>query len=258
MTTLVQAMLETAKVLGITYEGTATGGSTTTLVDSALDFPQDHFEGGTLWVTSGTADGLCVKVSAYANNTFTFATSTAVVATNTYVAATKDFPKWLLKQAALMALRFTPILKIDTTQTTVADQETYTLPTGVTDVRRVQVAASSSSPYGYETNYHWQEVNGTLYFFDPPAGGYLMRIWYVGYHGDIAESGSLEEGVSQDWLKWASAVNAWRWKMEQIRKDNPVAMDLMNEAKTLEANAERTAKRYQLKQIPRDPIHADW
>jgi hypothetical protein len=253
-------MLELARVLGIVYEGTATGGSTTTCVDTAMEYPQDYFEDGTLWITSGDADGLCTKITAHANDTLTFATHTiAVAATNTYAAATADFPKFALKNAVLSALRYQPIMKADTSTTTAANQETYTLPTDVADVRRVEIATSTSAPYEYETNYHWIEANGSLCLYgDLPSTGYTMRLWYADYHDDIAESGSVEEGVDLIWLKWASAVNAWRWRIQQIRKDNPTATDMLNEAKTMEAQAMQATRRHPLRTLPRDPIHADW
>ena len=88
MTTLFDATLALAKILTTVPEGTATGGGTTTLVDSSRTEPVDHFNDGTIWFKSGNNIGLSTKVTDYAaNGTFTHATLGANVATDTYAAA---------------------------------------------------------------------------------------------------------------------------------------------------------------------------
>jgi len=81
VTTLFDATLALAKILTTVPEGTATGGGTTTLVDSSRTEPVDHFNDGTIWFKSGNNIGLSTKVTDYAaNGTFTHATLGADVA----------------------------------------------------------------------------------------------------------------------------------------------------------------------------------
>jgi len=263
MTTLIEAMLETARLMGVVKEGTATGGSTTTLIDTSLDDPAEYFTKGTIFVLSGTYSGTCDVIKMFNEGTFTLTTTLAgaISAGNTYAAAQPEYPKHKLKQAVLSALRFAPILKTSDSLTVTADTEEYSLPSGVSNVKRVEVAASSSSPYGFVPNLFWKEWNAKLIFDkgkEPTSTGYIIRLWYEGAHGEIAESGSILSSIDMNWLKWSAAAFLYRDQIKKIQKDNPTDIDLLNEAKTLEAEAKRNAVRYELMSMPSDPKLAGW
>lgn len=261
MTTLIGAMLETARLMGVVTEGTATGGSTTTLVDTGLDHPAGYFEGGTLWALSGNNSGLCQKVTSFMEGTLTFGTtlSTPIASGDNYAVATPEFPKYKLKQAVLHVLRFSPILKTDDTTVVTADTEEYALPTGVSNIKRIEAAAESSAPYNFVPLYSWRERNGKVIFNPAPSNtGNILRIWYEGAHGEIAESGTILDSVDINWLKWSAAAFLYRDSITRIKKDDPVRVDLLNEAKLMEETAIRTARRFQLQTMPSDPKIAIW
>jgi hypothetical protein len=261
--TLVDAMLETARVMGVVREGAATGGSTTTLIDTQLDEPAGYYTKGTVWALSGLNDGLCDVIKTFSENTITLtSTLTAVIASGIeYAVATAEYPKHKIKQAVLSALRLAPVLKTDDTLVVIANTEEYTLPTGVVNIKRVEVATSNAAPYGFIINHFWKEWNGKLVFDsgkEPTASGYIIRLWYEAVHGEIAETGSISTSIDQNWLKWAAAVFLYRDQIKKIQKDNPTNLDLLNEAKTLEAEAKRNAKKYQLVSMTIDPKLAGW
>jgi hypothetical protein len=87
---------QTATVCRALATGTATSGSTTTLVDTArTEADTDYWKGGWLVITSGDIAGQARKISAYDSGADTFTVErafTQAVATNTYEVWPADFP----------------------------------------------------------------------------------------------------------------------------------------------------------------------
>lgn len=261
MTLLTEVMLDVARLMGTVREGAATGGSTTTLIDTSLDEPADYYTKGTLWMLTGSNSGLCAVIRTFAENTITINTTltAAIIAGNEYAAATPEFPKHKLKQAVLSALKHNPILLTNNTLVVIANTKEYTLPTGVSDIRRVDVATEAGLPYSFIPNLSWREWNGKLIFDNEPTqAGNIIRLWYEGQHGEIGESGSVLPSVDMDWLKWSAVVYLYRDTITRINKDNPTDLDLLNEAKMLEVEARRKANKYALRSMPRDPKVTIW
>jgi len=263
MTTLIDAMLETARVIGAVREGTATGGSTTTLIDTQLNEASGYYKGGTIWLLSGDNDGTCDIVAGFGENTVTLTSTLAqtVAAGVCYAIANNEYPKHRIMQAVLTQLRFAKILKTNDTLAVTADTEEYSLPSGVSNVRRVEVAASTSAPYGYAPNRFWKEWNGKIIFdkgYAPTSTGNKIRLWYEGIHEEVGETEEILTSVDINWLKWSAAAFLYREEIKRIQKDNPTALDLLNEAKSLEAEAKMNAGRFQLSSMPIDSKLAGW
>lgn len=88
MTTLFTATLELSKILQNTVESVATGGSTTTLEDSARGEYADYFDGGTIWFISGNNASKSAVIADWITTKFTFATQAgACAAGNKYAAS---------------------------------------------------------------------------------------------------------------------------------------------------------------------------
>lgn len=264
MTTLVDVMLEVARIVDLVREGTATDGSTTQLTDSNIDEPNDSYRGGTLWLLSGDNDGACEVIKSHGEGgvlTLKNTLSNAIAAGVSYAVAGRKFPKHVLKQAVQMVLRETDIMGKDETLEVTADTQVYTLPTGVYDVRRVEVQTNESEPYDYRINQHWREQNGSIYFdptFEPITAGMTIRLWYAKPHGEIAESGSIDNALDIQYLKWAAAVQVLRRKIQEIKRDNPTDIDMLNEAKSLEESARNRMSKYSIRLMNRDAHLARW
>jgi hypothetical protein len=249
MTTLAQAMLEAARFVGIVHEGTATGGSTTTLVDTALSFGSGYFNGGTLWVLSGDNAGVCTPVvSQHANGTITISTqASACDSGNRYALATDKFTKAMLQQAVNYVLRRLDVTDIDTAHS--ASDGVATL-SGISNVRRVYTVDGDSKI----RNFHWKEIDGKI-VFDDSSLAETLEIWYVKSHGELSsDSGEIADDVHLDCLIASAAVYLWRNYLQKHKKDDPTALDMLNEAKTLEA----TARRYVIRPVGKDPHWARW
>jgi hypothetical protein len=252
-----EMMLQVARQVGATYEGIATGGSTSTLVDSTLAAPAETYAGGCLWILTGNNAGACLDVTTHATGgTLTHATQAkANAAGDTYAVTGSQGPRWLLLQVCNLAMSERPVMMTDESLVTVIDQEDYLLPDGVTDIRRVEIAQNNSAPYGYKASYAWLELPRSLNFRQgglPSDGNKKIRLWYATYPSNLAPTADIPAPMDLAFMKWTAVAHYWRRQMESTYKDNPVAMDLMNEARS---NAAQVRK---MPLMPRDPYQSGW
>lgn len=238
MTTLADVMLDVAEILGGVRTGVATGGTVSTLVDTSRIEPADYWKDGTLFLLSGKSLGLATKVLAFSENTFTV---TAVdvaktLATNDlYAVAPPIFPYDVMQIAIQRALdEIGNITTYDESLLVTASTNSYALPAGVSGLMRVEVATTTTAPYSYSPNYFWHENNGYLYF-DPQKApstiGMKIRIWYRIPHVEVTTySTVISNNISLEYLKWKAVVNAYRDRLSQVSKDDPMLIDLLNQA----------------------------
>ena len=92
------------------YTGYATGGSTTTLVDTIFEYyrrPDDYYVNGSIIITDGTNVGEIRDISGYVHSTYTFTVSSAFTSaidtTSKYIIMTPipDYIKWAQCEQAL-------------------------------------------------------------------------------------------------------------------------------------------------------------
>lgn len=237
MTTLADVMLDVAEILGGVRTGTATGGSTVTLVDTNRIEASEYWKNGTLFLLSGTYSGVASRISAYSENIITVPSTVggAIVAGVLYAVSPPRYPFDVMQTALQRAIdEIGESVIIDATLTVTASTHSYTLPAGVSNVLKVEVATSSASPYQYQPNYFWTENGGTLYFEPskaPSTADMKIRIWYRGAHAALSTySTIISPNVNQEWLKWAAVVNVYRDEISQRGKDDPVVIELLNMA----------------------------
>lgn len=259
MTTLFTATLSLAGILGNVRSSTTTAaGSATTLVDSTRTELVDYWNGGTLWITSGTHSGKSRKITDWALTTTTFTIPTTTTAAGSGVTYSLLDPAWpqdkLIEfiNAALRELGDVP--EQDTSLTTVANQRTYTLPAGVYGVRQVYVAGSLTEPYDYVPSYQWREFDGCIEFdpgAEPDTSGYILRLVYHKAHAAVAaDTDTISDYVNLTRLIWTAAVHAWRWRVQMAGKNHPEYTAYMNEAAQRAGLMER---RHPMPRIPKAP-----
>jgi hypothetical protein len=146
------------------------------------------------------------------------------------------------------------VTQMDTTLTVVDNQTEYTLPSGVYNVVRVQIATSNTDDYGYVTVYNWREVNGAIHFTDelPHTAGYTIRLYYNALHDEVEDD---TDTVSDD-IPLPLLIAEARYWFEQI-----TYMDMANLGAKEESTLERLSterlmarQRYKVNRIPRDPV----
>ncbi len=243
MTTLADVMLDVARLIGIVREGTATGGTTTTIVDTSLKEHSGYYEDGTLWMLSGDNIGACERVALYYPGTITIAAQTnACSAGDAYAVATGEyFQKHKLKQAVLSVLQTILIPSLDESHTATDGKCTLT---NISNIRRVIVDGT--------VNYNWRELSGKIYFDDDNISGDL-ELWYLSEHPRIDEDEDIDNSISRKYLSWLAVTWLWRNIIQLGHKDNPISMDMLNEAKVNEQLAAQEARKHTMRCMPRDP-----
>jgi len=256
MTTFYDVIKRVARQIADARTGVATGGSTTTLIDTLMDGPDEYYNNGLLFIDHTVP--VIVKVTDYdlATHTFTFATSTVVAAGKKYTVIDERFPLDVLKQAINQALveDIGQIMGIDESLVPAEGQERYALPADVYDIRRVEIGEEDSS---WDINYAWSEELGELRFQgNLPSVDQTIRVHYVHTHEEMIDLDDvIDDQVPLDLLIHAASVYALQWRMVKVRENEPGLKDkfLFNETRAIIA---RSKGKKQL--LNRDPILSRW
>lgn len=259
MTMLFQVLLDVARTCGVLVSGTATGGSTTTLVDSNRLEQDDYFKGGTLFFRSGTGlINTTAKPTAYtgSSGTFTFATQTAPSAGVLYSASNQS--RDTLVQAVNLALTHMGVYTaIDTSLALVNGSLAYTLPDGVSNVVRVEAPVlydTINNNLAYAKMYQWEEDRGTLRLKYPITGAYGedLRIYYNTYHPEVLDDDDeVNPLFNRQRLMWSAAYFFEYERMQYTGNADQKETMLMQTASIREMQMAQT---FPVNHISRDPI----
>jgi hypothetical protein len=258
MTTLFQAMLGLANRGPRHWTGSATGGTTTTLIDTVQrKEADDNFNGMTLFVLDGDNADLTRRITDFVQSTATLtvgAFSNAMAAGDRYLisqAVRED-----LVQAINAALTdIGDVTQVDTSLTVVADQTEYSLPSGVSNVVRVEVAESASADYDYQRAHNWREISGSLYFTDELGftAGRTIRLYYNAQHAAVdADADTISDGIPLALLVDVAVYYYWlqQYSLQgnlNMKEDSLLAMYAQNK--------ERAMQRYSVNKLQRDPTY---
>lgn len=220
MTTVADMALKVAKEVMDVIEGTATGGSTTTLADTALlaGQPDDHWIGGRLFIKSGTHAGEVYSITDSATTTgvITFAAVVGAIAAGVrYSIIRNSYPFDQILSALQRALDQTWVTGIDSTLEGDGETLDFTLPTGVYDVKRVEFEDTAVTHGGRKNSTHWRETSTGKLRFDygyAPIDGYTIHVYYRDQHAEITDASvTINNEINVEWLKWASAQELLWW-----------------------------------------------
>lgn len=128
------------------------------------------------------------------------------------------------------------------------NQFEYELPEEVSiDIRRVEIQSKNFHfpfpqhlPDTFSTCHYWQ-LNGRTLTIDPHRiykWGGRIRIHYVKDHGPILnpETELISEQVDKGYLRKMANLWLWTHEIQMKHKDNPIAVDMFNQAKMDEDN----------------------
>lgn len=261
MASTFQALLDICERLGHGKGGTATGGSTTTLVDSAMgDYPNDYWNGGTLFILSGDNALTTLKITDFATTTgtFTFATITdAIVSGVEYVSMPPSYSRDDLVRALNSALNeIGPIPKYEVLTPSEEEQETYLLQ-GVFNILMVETTSQDEEPYDWEVNYYWKELNNRLVFATDHVPTFeKLRIWYEARHARVDEDDDyVSDYVHPDRLAATGAKYAVLNRSTKAINSEPY---LAEQLKMLRDDVDRLSVRHPVKRVQPTPHLATW
>ena len=262
--TLSQLSYRVAREIGIVNESTATGGSTTTVIDTVfLTQEDDYWNLGGIWILRDAAGGGAAPegesgvVSEFtaSNDTATIQTAltVAVASGDRYAISDKRVPLRIIEQAINEALLdLGKIVVYDTTLSTADNQTEYTLPTTIQDVRQVfiQSITTDENDNRYSEILNWSIIPsaaGVASFLVLPyqyPSGYNLMIYHMAYHAEmLVGTAKLSEFVPVErvvypailkcfeyrrnrtgWHDWDDKIAQWTQKVEAVRASHPLVM----------------------------------
>jgi hypothetical protein len=233
-----------ARELGEVMEGSATGGDTTSIIDTvwlAARFNDDHFNAGTAWIlydaggASAAPEGEWARVTDFdktgGDATIT-AVTVAVASGDRYALATAKYTRDTLIQAVNKALDKTPVPTTDTTTIDTASSKTeYDLPTGVLDenirvfIQRVTDDTDDNRWIEYYDWYIQDTATGTaqkIVFRTQPPYAYDIKVVYWIPHPPLyARADKLRESVDVNRIVHMAVYEALLWKRAQSGTSDP-------------------------------------
>lgn len=203
--TLFDLTYRTARELGAVMEGTATGGTATTIIDTVnLTQAEHYWKGGTAWIlydaggAGASPQGRYGSVTAFDSVTYTLtitSVTTAVAAGDRYAVAKSIYPLGALISAVNRALSEIRIPVVDTTTVdTAVNQSEYTLPIAANlDLRQVwiqnRLSDADDNQWSELHNWYVQRVaTGSadlLVFPYQLTSGYDIKIVYASPHTEL-------------------------------------------------------------------------
>jgi hypothetical protein len=272
-TTLFTLAYQVLREIGTLMEGTATGGSTTTIIDTNdRTEVDDYWNGGTAFIVydaggAGAApekEYSVISDSASSTKTITLrSTLTAAVASgDKYAVCTQRYPLERVVQEindALMAMGRIPI--VDTTSVQIDSNKTeYSLPIAAnTDLRQVWIQNVTSDA----NDNRWQELNN--WYIQRTATGtadllvfpyqlpedYYCKLVYLDQHPELRIStDKLSETVHPERVIYHAATGVMKWFRDK-RKSNQ--RWLLEKISDLESKAIEAEIKYPIPVPPKTP-----
>jgi len=159
-----------------------------------------------------------------------------------------------LNDAINIALqRIGDITKTDETLTVVNNQTEYSLPSGVKNVTRVKVAASTSAPYDYVNIFDWREVEGYLCFpdeLDYDAGNQI-RILYNGQHDAVSdESDTIDDSIP---IQLLTAIAHYEYMFLRYQDKSNISIKEKEILNKIESHMFEAMQRYKVIRMKKSP-----
>jgi hypothetical protein len=252
--TLSKVMERAWRETGFSIDILATGGSTTTIVDTSAQFTaDDSLIGGTALVVrdgggSGAApEGEFQRISDYVASTTTFtvaaAFSSAVAAGDSILLATPRIRLPQMRVAVNDALaNLGTISLVDTSIVTADNQTEYALPVGLKIERLLDVQLQGSTADGNDNRYT-SIIGQTSYVPAAPgstglliipqfAADYTIKIIYEGVHPTLFTfSDKVSETIQEELAVAATIDKVMTWYSSKSKGIDPFTLQRWNDAK---------------------------
>lgn len=270
--TLFDLVWKCAVELGTARTGVATGGSTSTLIDTngLRNVDEDYYEDGTLFILKDSAGagaapekefGEIKEFEASTDKLTLFTALTAAIAAgDTYGVANRRFPLYLLRQKINNELYMSGEIPSEDTSLTTSDTLEYTLPSEIAaqDLRQVLVATTTTSG----EKYHVPVINWRIQYAGTGSvsklvlerkldTGYELLLRYAQPHTELrAASDKLNIAVHPDRIVYQVCADSLRWYKNKTRLKH-----LDDTIDMLEIKAQRARDRHPLPPLPSRQSH---
>jgi len=252
MTTLFDVMLETARLSGILRSGSGTYGG----VDSATGYKyitdttrlekEEYFTGGTIFFKTSK---LFAKVLKFDQTTgkISFLASTAITADEPYSVTNTD-PYALIEAVNSALTHMGTYTKVDETLSSDTTSTEYTLPSGVSNLVRVEYSVGDS----FSPQLSWREIEGKLYTYTPFKTAGTIRLYYNTLHPYVEDADDvISDAYNYNRLAW-TAVYMFQFQRLQLTGNySEKETSLMSLA---QREAEKLARAFPVHHLERDPI----
>jgi hypothetical protein len=247
--TLFDVVYNAAAALGIvSVDTTATGGSTTTIVDTKRTEADDTWNAGTAFavdqmdfrrITDYALSGTLITVSP--------AWGSAIANGDRYALAKKRYPMDTMVQMVNRALQEMGTLLVTDTASvvTVGDQAEYDLPVEVSyDLRQVWVQGDTDNALNnrWVMLHNWEVQQGdiglgnTLVLSQRWDAGRALKLVYTGKHPNVfAPSDEISESIYLDRVVATTVVNCLNWRYQKT--NDATVLQQLNTAKQAQAEA---------------------
>jgi len=239
--------------LGPYQDGVATGGSTSTLVDSVeLTQDDDFWNGGTVWINYDAGGAGAAPQGEYSVvSDFTASSDTAslrstltaaIGAGDRYTIARKRYPLNVLVSKINEVLLSIPIEKTDTTTITIAVDDTeYSLPSDVWDLKQVWIGDGADAN-NWQLLDDWRvqkSATGTanvLIFGRQFATSTDVKLVYLTYHQTLrVATDKLDDSIHADRVIYNAAVGCLLWRKAKVGESDSSLNELLNYFQNLAA-----------------------
>jgi len=222
------------------HEGATTvGGAGTdlTLTEAANPLTAGVLVGGTVWIRTGVRAGQSRVIATHvAGGIITWAPALTGNLTigDQYTVFGPDFRRDVLWRAVNTALgNLPPFATYNIATLTLVDTEEYDLPTGVENVKTVEIAkqlTGANRRYSLHTGWIPIVIPGAIptpaiRFLRnvPQTAGYIIRLGYNTIHRElVADTDEINTGVSPTRLIYEALAEAW---LKRIRSRDSLAID---------------------------------
>lgn len=263
MSRLFDITLAAAALLKPLDRGSSTGGSTTTLVDTANPQPTGYYDGGILWVFGNQYTTTVEKILSWSATTHAFTIqlqSSPILSQTPYAAIPPSYTVAGLTDALNRALSTIGFLITRHTldDDTVAGQAEYSLTheqdgTVYRDVRQVMISDANGA--NWKRSFYWREVDGQLVFVpghEPQTTGGTIQVTHLVRPDEVEDPlDEIDDAISAERLAWQTAYNAAWGRKAYSANNDPYTTEFLTKA---EGKLAELAIRFPLPLLSRDPL----
>ena len=252
MTTLFDVMLETARLSGILRSGSGVYGGVdgTTgykyITDTTRLEKEEYFTGGTIFFKTSK---LFAKVLKFDQTTgkISFLASTAITADEPYSVTNTD-PYALIEAVNSALTHMGTYTKVDETLSSDTTSTEYTLPSGVSNLVRVEYSVDDS----YSPQLSWREIEGKLYTYTPFKTAGTIRLYYNTLHPYVEDADDvISDAYNYNRLAWTAV---YMFQFQRLQLTGNYSEKETSMLSLAQREAEKLTRAFPVHHLERDPI----